>query len=38
MLPSGVMVIDTPGMRELGLLGRDGTHRFHSSGTHRYRR
>ena len=38
MLPSGLMVIDTPGMRELGLLGRDGTHRFHSSGTHRYRR
>ncbi len=37
ILPSGVMVIDTPGMRELGLLGRDGTHRFHSSGTHRYR-
>ena len=38
MLPSGLMVIDTPGMRELGLLGRDGTHRFHSSGTHRYRK
>ena len=38
MLPSGLMVIDTPGMRELGLLGRDGAYRFHSSGTHRYRR
>ncbi len=38
MLSSGLMVIDTPGMRELGLLGRDGTHRFHSSGTHRYRK
>ncbi|MBR4653111.1 MAG: GTPase RsgA [Kiritimatiellae bacterium] len=38
MLPSGLMVIDTPGMRELGVMGRDGTHRFHSSGTHRYRR
>ena len=38
MLPSGLMVIDTPGMRELGLLGRDGTHRFHSSDTHRYRK
>ena len=38
MLPSGLMAIDTPGMRELGLLGRDGAHRFHSSGTHRYRR
>ena len=37
MLPSGLMAIDTPGMRELGLPGRDGTHRFHSSGTHRYR-
>ena len=37
MLPSGLMAIDTPGMRELGLPGRDGCHRFHSSGTHRYR-
>ena len=37
MLPSGLMAIDTPGMRELGLPGRDGRHRFHSSGTHRYR-
>ena len=37
MLPSGLMVIDTPGMRELGLMGRDGACRFHSSGTHRYR-
>ena len=37
MLPSGLMAIDTPGIRELGLPGRDGRHRFHSSGTHRYR-
>jgi ribosome biogenesis GTPase len=37
MLPSGLMAIDTPGIRELGLPGRDGRHRFHSSSTHRYR-
>ena len=37
MLPSGLMVIDTPGMRELGVMGRDGGPRFRSSGTHRYR-
>ena len=37
MLPSGAMVIDTPGMRELGILGKDGDNRFRSSGTHRFR-
>ncbi|MCQ2390270.1 MAG: GTPase RsgA [Kiritimatiellae bacterium] len=37
MLPSGAMVIDTPGMRELGILGKDGGNRFRSSGTHRFR-
>jgi len=35
-LPCGAYVIDTPGMRELGLVGEVRT-RFHSSGTHRYR-
>lgn len=37
MLPSRLMVIDTPGMRELGIVGRDGGERFFSSGTHRFR-
>ena len=37
MLPSGLMATDTPGMREPGLPGRGGRHRFPPSGTHRYR-
>ncbi len=36
-LPSGLMVIDTPGMRELGIVGHDDGERFYSSGTHRFR-
>lgn len=37
LLPSGVLALDTPGMRELGVLGRDGGNRFLNTGTHRYR-
>ena len=37
MLPSGAMVIDTPGMRELGLLDEGPSERFSTSATHRYR-
>ena len=36
-LPSGLLMLDTPGMRELGLPGRDGDDRFLASGTHRFR-
>ena len=36
MLPCGAMAIDTPGMREMGIPG-ETAHRFHSTGTHRYR-
>ena len=36
MLDSGVMIIDTPGMREMGIPGERSS-RFHSSATHRFR-
>lgn len=38
MLPCGAMVLDTPGLRELGLLGVDGfALKGRTGGTHRYR-
>ncbi len=39
MLPSGAMALDTPGLRELGLLGRDGVReRRRPESGHRYRK
>ena len=38
MLPCGAMALDTPGLRELGLLGTDGFElKGRTGGTHRYR-
>ena len=38
MLPCGAMALDTPGLRELGLLGSDGFElKGRTGGTHRYR-
>ena len=38
-LPSGALALDTPGLRELGLLGRDGVKvKRRADSTHRYRR
>ena len=38
MLPCGAMALDTPGLRELGVLGTDGFElKGRTGGTHRYR-
>ena len=38
MLPCGAMALDTPGLRELGVLGADGFElKGRAGGTHRYR-
>ena len=38
MLPCGAMALDTPGLREIGLLGTDGFEaKGRTGGTHRYR-
>lgn len=38
MLPCGAMALDTPGLRELGVLGEDGFElKGRTGGTHRYR-
>ena len=38
MLPCGAMALDTPGLRELGVLGADGFElKGRTGGTHRYR-
>ena len=38
MLPCGAMALDTPGLRELGILGEDGFElKGRTGGTHRYR-
>ena len=38
MLPCGAMALDTPGLRELGILGADGFElKGRTGGTHRYR-
>lgn len=38
MLPCGAMALDTPGLRELGILGTDGFElKGRTGGTHRYR-
>ena len=38
MLPSGAMVIDTPGIREIGMLGEEDAVRLKGESTHRYRK
>lgn len=38
MLPSGAMVIDTPGIREIGMLGEMDDLRMKGESTHRYRK
>ena len=38
MLPSGAMVIDTPGIREIGMLGETDERRLRGESTHRYRK
>ena len=39
MLPCGAMALDTPGLRELGVLGEDGFElKGRTGGTHRYRK
>ena len=38
MLPSGAMVIDTPGIREIGLLGEQDDLQAKGESTHRYRK
>ena len=38
MLPSGAMVIDTPGIREIGMLGEVDDLRMKGESTHRYRK
>lgn len=37
MLPSGAMVIDTPGIREIGLLGEEDVRLLRGVSTHRFR-
>ena len=38
MLPSGAMILDTPGLREIGIPGADGFElKGRTGGTHRYR-
>ncbi len=38
MLPSGAMVIDTPGIREIGLVGESESFLVKGESTHRYRK
>ena len=38
MLPSGAMVIDTPGIREIGILGEEDVRLLRGEATHRYRK
>ena len=38
MLPSGAMVIDTPGIREIGMLGEMDEQQAKGESTHRYRK
>ena len=38
MLPSGAMVIDTPGIREIGMLGEQDDLQMKGESTHRYRK
>ncbi|MGN0833193.1 MAG: ribosome small subunit-dependent GTPase A [Kiritimatiellia bacterium] len=38
MLPSGAMVIDTPGIREIGMLGEADVRLLRGEATHRYRK
>ena len=38
MLPSGAMVIDTPGIREIGMLGEQDDLQVKGESTHRYRK
>ena len=38
MLPSGAMVIDTPGIREIGRVGEQDVQRAKGASTHRYRK
>jgi len=38
MLPSGAMVIDTPGIREIGMLGEEDARQLRGESTHRYRK
>ena len=37
MLPSGAMVVDTPGIREIGMLGEDEMQLAKGESSHRYR-
>lgn len=36
-LPSGAMIIDTPGIREIGILGEEDLRQHRGESTHRYR-
>ena len=38
MLPNGAMVIDTPGIREIGMVGEMDNVLVKGESTHRYRR
>jgi len=38
MLPSGAMVVDTPGIREIGRVGEEDAVLVKGESTHRYRR
>ena len=38
MLPSGAMVIDTPGIREIGMLGEQDEIRAKGTSSHRWRK
>ena len=38
MLPSGAMIIDTPGIREIGILGEEDFKRHKGESTHRWRK
>ena len=38
MLPSGAMVVDTPGIREIGMLGEQDDLQVKGESTHRYRK
>ena len=38
MLPSGAMVLDTPGIREIGRLGEAESLQLRGESTHRYRK
>ncbi len=38
MLPSGAMIIDTPGIREIGIIGEEDLKRHKGESTHRWRK